>query len=319
MKNLTKANKPLVSIIIPTFNREKFLPETIHSVLNQSYSSIELIVLDDGSTDNTIDLLKGYEPDLIWCHHSNMGEALTVNKGLNMARGDIFCVLSSDDILYENAVYEIVRFMVSHPQISVVYPDWQKIDEKSKVILERETLEYDFLKMISWHYCMPGPGTFFKKEVFFDTGGRDKDFIYLSDYDFWLRAGLIHKFARIPMTLAGFRVHTTSASYNGNLTSAKEDIRVIDKFFSLPGLSEEIINIKKESYFSAYFYAGCATGKDNLKLRRKYLLKSLLLCPKKYFSEYQERFYKVFIPLFFPFIRSSWLFIKKNRKNQKNE
>ena len=313
MKNLTKVNKPLVSIIIPTYNREDFLPDTIQSVLNQSYSSIELIVLDDGSTDNTIELLRGYGSNLKWCHHPNMGEALTVNKGLRMAKGDIFCVLCSDDILYENAVHDIVRFMLHNPQIDVVYPDWYKINKKNKIILKKETFEYDFLKMISWHYCMPGPGTFFKKDVFINTGGRDGNFIYQSDYDFWLRAGLRFKFARIPKTLAGFRIHETSASSHGNPVRAQEHIYVMDKFFSLPGLSKEILDLKKESYFSAYFSAGSAIGRNNLKLQRKYFLKSLSLCPKNKFFEYRVRICKIFIQLFFPFLVSLWLFIKNNR------
>ncbi len=145
MKILTDTNKPLVSIIVPAYNREKFLPEAIQSVLNQSYSPIELIVLDDGSTDNTIELLKSYENDLTWSHHANIGEALTVNKGLELAKGDYLCVLSSDDILYENAVSEIIQFMLDDPHISVVYPDWQKINEKIKKFQKKGTLDYVFL------------------------------------------------------------------------------------------------------------------------------------------------------------------------------
>jgi glycosyltransferase involved in cell wall biosynthesis len=309
-KQFTSKN-PIVSIIIPAYNREKFLTETIESVLNQRYSPIELIVLDDGSTDNTIELLKSFEKNLIWDHHKNIGEASTVNKGLKMASGEILSVLSSDDILYENAVEEIVRFMIDNPNISVVYPDWNKIDKESRVIQKNETVEYDFLKMIKWNYCFPGPGTFFKSEVFFDTKGRDKAFVFLSDYDFWIRAGLNHNFARISKVLAGFREHTSSASSSGSPKRAEEHIRVMEKFFSLPGLSKEILKLEKESFFAAYYYAGCSVGNNNLELRREYLNRTIRLFSSKYFCEYRKRFFTIFIPLYFPFIRYAWKYIKK--------
>jgi glycosyltransferase involved in cell wall biosynthesis len=311
IKILDSSTNPRVSIVVPAFNREKYLSETIQSVLKQNYSPIELIVLDDGSTDNTVELLKSYGNKIIWDHHKNMGEASTVNKGLKMASGEILSVLSSDDILYENTVEEIVDFMITNPKISVVYPDWDKIDEGSRIIQKKIALEYDFKKMIKWNYCFPGPGTFFKKEVFINTKGRDKDFIFLSDYDFWIRAGLNHEFARIPKVLAGFREHSSSASSSGNPKRAEEHIRVMDKFYSLPGLNKEIQKLKKEAFFAANYYAGCSVGDNQLKLRRKYLNRSFRLFPRKYFCEYRKRFFTVFIPLYFPLIRSSWKLIKK--------
>ena len=311
IRNQFSSIHPKVSIIIPAFNREKYLLETIQSVLNQSYSPIELIVLDDGSTDNTIELLKSFGNRIIWDHHKNMGEASTVTKGLKMTSGDILSVLSSDDILYENAVEEIVHFLITNPNISVVYPDWDKIDERSRIIQKKLALDYDFKKMIKWNYCFPGPGTFFTKQVFLDTNGRDQDFIYLSDYDFWIRAGLIHGFARIPKVLAGFREHSASASSSGNPKRAEEHIRVVEKFYSLSGLSDEIKDLKREAFFAAYYYAGCSVGDNHLELRRKYLKQSFILFPEKYICEYRKRFFTVFIPLFFPFIRSSWKAMKK--------
>ncbi len=90
-------SRPLVSVVTAAYNRASFLPETIESILSQSYPNIEYIVLDDGSADNTREVLARYDGRIRWESHPNMGESLTVNKGWNMARGDLVMTVNSDD------------------------------------------------------------------------------------------------------------------------------------------------------------------------------------------------------------------------------
>jgi len=311
MTGKKRQKTPLVTIITPTYNQEIYLTETIESVLEQKYPLLEYIVLDDGSIDNTAQILRKYGNQIIWDKHANMGEALTVNKGFCRANGDIICVVNSDDPLYPNAINEIVELMVAFPEIGVVYPDWDMIDASGEIILHRETLEFNYLNMLRWHYCMPGPGTFFRKEVINIINGRDPQFIYVGDFDFWLRAGLYTKFTRIPKTLARFRRHPTSASsMQGNVGRAEEHIRVINKLYSLPNVTKEMLSIKNESDSSAYYYAGRVCKSCKLSKKRYYFFYALKLCPHKYLKEYKKRLTRTILPETFPFIRLIWVIFK---------
>ena len=285
---------PLVSIITPVYNRASFLDETIESVLSQDYPNIEYIVLDDGSKDNSLEVMQKYGDRIRIGSHENMGETRTVNKGFSMANGEIIGVVNSDDPLLPGAIREIVKLMVTQSQLVVVYPDWNMIDLHGKVLEHVKTFEYSYINMLRWHHCMPGPGTFFRREVVEELGGRDTQFRYVGDFDFWLRAGLIGPFARVPHTLATFRVHPGSASVSqqGDLM-AKEHIILVNKVFSLPNFPSNLRKLKREAYSSAFYIAGVVCGNNPPSIQRRYLLKALNLCPWKYLFEYRNRLFVI--------------------------
>ena len=253
---------PLVSIITPAYNRTSYLEETIESVLNQDYPSIEYIVLDDGSTDNTREVLAKYTGRIIWETHANMGEARTVNKGLAMSRGEIVAVVNSDDPLLPGAVSEAVTYMEAHPDILVAYPDWNYIGPDSKITGHVRVPEYNYLRMLRQHYCAPGPGAFIRRQAFELAGMRDPDFKYVADFEYWLRVGLYGKFARIPRTLATFRVHPDSASVSHKgIAMANEHIRLVEQFYSRPDLPPEVQRVRAEAFSSAHLTAAaCCKG-----------------------------------------------------------
>lgn len=304
---------PLVTVITPTYNRADYIVETIESVLSQSYPNLEYIVLDDGSQDNSKEILGRYTGRIIWESHLNMGEVRTVNKGFEMTHGDIIGVVNSDDPLLPNAIASIVEFMVKNPQIGVVYPDWNMIDADGKVIDHIQTFDYSYINMLRWHHCMPGPGTFFRKEIVDGLRGRDTQFRYVSDFDFWLRAGLITRFARLPKTLATFRVHPDSASVGeANQNMAEEHIRLINKIFSLPNLSPNVLKIKREAYGSAYYIAGCVCRSCSNEIRSEYFWIAIKYSPLNYLKEYRkERLIAVMLRYLFPNLYLIWLAIKK--------
>jgi len=143
--------------------------------------------------------------------------------------------------------------------------------------------------MVRLHHCMPGPGTFFKKELLEKLKGRDIGYKYVADFDFWLRAGLIGDFARVPFTLATFRQHNDSASVKSKgCLMAQEHIKLINKFYSLPNLPNELMKIKRETYSSANFIALCNIGEGYYLQKFSYSIKAFLLIPKKYFFEYKS-------------------------------
>lgn len=260
---------PLVSIITPAYNRASYLDETIRSVLGQDYPRIEYIVLDDGSTDNTREVLAKYNGRIIWETHPNMGEARTVNKGWSMAKGEIIAVVNSDDPLLPGAVSGAVAFMQAHPDILVAYPDWNMIGPDSKVIGRIQVREYDYLYMVRRHYCTPGPGAFIHRGAFDLTEMRDPEFKYVADFEYWLRLGLFGKFARIPKTLATWRMHpdTVTLSHKG-IAMADEHIRLVDKLYSRLDLPLEVQRVRVEAFSSAHLAAAtCCKGARRAALR----------------------------------------------------
>lgn len=289
-------NLPLVTVITPAYNREDLLEETIESVLDQNYPNLEFIILDDGSKDGTLDVIKRYANKVRYVTHQNMGETKTVNKGFSIANGDIIGVVNSDDPLLPNAINTIIQYFLSNPDVLVIYPDWKMIDGSGKCLNIIQTYEYDYLDMVRWHHCMPGPGTFFRREVIETLRGRDEQFRYVGDFDFWLRAGLLGKFMRLPDVLATFRVHSGSASVSSTgHDMAEEHIRLINKIFSITTLPREVQEKRREAYSSAYYIAGAVSVNRLEKV--KYYLQALLFKPSLYFGEYRSRLFPMFLAL----------------------
>ena len=280
---------PLVSIITPVYNQANYVGETIESVLSQDYENLEYIVIDDGSTDNTVEVLKKYSGRIHWETRKNKGETATVNEGVSKARGEIIGIVSSDDPLLPGAIKEMVKVFIEQPDLIIVYPDWLMIDAEGKVIEKIVTFDYNYANMLRWHHCMPGPGTLIKKSVFQALGGRDPQFRFVADFDFWLCAGLIGPFARIPKTLASYRWYAGGASSaSKGVTMAEEHIRLVNKIFSLPNFPKNLLRLKNEAFSSANYIAGVVCG-DNRPLKRKYYLSAIRYAPVKYLGEYRNR------------------------------
>ena len=138
----------LVTIITPTYNRADLLPETIESILDQDYPFIEYLILDDGSTDDTQAVLKRYGDRIKTAHHPNMGETATVNRGFDLATGDLVCVVSSDDPLLPGAVRRMVEAFDAAPDALAAYPDWAEIGPRGEFLRTQRLPEYDFRSMI---------------------------------------------------------------------------------------------------------------------------------------------------------------------------
>ncbi len=281
---------PRVTVITPAYNRAGYLDEVIGSVLGQGYPDLEHIVLDDGSTDGTPEVLRRHEGRIVAVSHPNMGETRTVNRGFSMARGDIIGVVNSDDPLLPGAVRRIVDRLEADRRLVAVYPDFDTIDAQGRLIETVRPPDYRYLDMLRWHRCLPGPGTFFRREAAERLGGRDPGFRYVADFDFWLRAGLLGPFARLPEVLATFRVHETSASVRERgRAMAAEHLRLVEKIFSLSGLDPAVRAVRREAFSSACYVAGCVALHDDPAEARRLFRRALAYAPGKYLGEYGKR------------------------------
>jgi glycosyltransferase involved in cell wall biosynthesis len=204
---------PLVSIVTPAYNQAHFLEQTIDSVLAQDYPRLEYIVLDDGSTDATSEVLAKYRGRVIWQHHENMGQSRTLNKGWRMAKGDIVGYLSSDDRLLPGTISAGVAALLATPKAIVSYCDFELIDARSRTIRTIRAENYARRRLRQQLVCQPGPGALFWHWLLDRVGGWPENLEQVADLAFWLRASDFGDFVRVPEVLAQFRVHGGSASF----------------------------------------------------------------------------------------------------------
>lgn len=202
-----KNDKPLVTIVTPSYNQGKFIGRTIESVLNQTYPNIEYIIIDGNSTDNTKEILNSYNNKFYWISELVMGQANAINKGFKLANGEILAYLNSDDVLMIDAVEKIVDYFLNHPDCDLVYGKGNIIDENDKIIRQYKTNGGSFERLLhDRSICQPA--TFWRKRISDLAGLFNEEIHYAMDYEYWFRVnrigGSIHFF---PEFLASSREH----------------------------------------------------------------------------------------------------------------
>lgn len=224
-------DKPLISVIMTVYNGEKYIEESIKSILVQSYGKFELIIVLDGCTDNTEDIvteiLKWYRGDFqIIKEEENRGCSTGRSIGIDAANGNLIAIQDADDISYPDRFDKQVKFMTENQDIFCVGGFLTKIDEDGKIL---GVMDYppeqhsDIVKMITDKCLNPilDPTTMFRKKDFYEIGGYslDKEIYLVPDFDLWLRAILAgKKFYNMQEILSKYRVHDDS------MTSRKEEM-----------------------------------------------------------------------------------------------
>ena len=250
---LSQNKTPLVSIVIPTYNHAAYLSQAIDSVLNQKYKNIELIVLDDGSTDGTAQVLNGYGNQFHWESQKNIGQSATLNKGWSMAQGEILAYLSADDLLYPDAVSRSVDSLLKQDNAVLSYCDFNMIDPESRIVRRVNAPEYSFIEMLTKFICAPSAGAFFWRSAYLKTGGWNPDIHRFPDYDYWLRLGLQGSFLHLHESLAAYRVHEGSQTFSEPpVARTEEAIKVITNFYAIPNLPAQILSLKSEAVANAH-------------------------------------------------------------------
>lgn len=272
---------PRVSVVTPTYNREKLLPETIDSILGQTYGNVEYLVIDDGSRDRTRAVVEGYGDRVRYLYHPNQGEAATVNRGWKAATGDYFAVVSSDDPMLPEWLERSVDFLEAHPEVVVAYPDWQVIDDSSNVLYPLRLPEFDYERMVAWSHCMPGPGAVIRRSATRSQAYlRDPRYIYVSDLEAWMRLGLLGPFARIPHVLASWRQHAGAATVAvKDKLRAREHVALVDDFFTRPGIPPEIARHYRGAKARALFLAAQVLQDSAPAFSLAYYIRSLTTMP----------------------------------------
>lgn len=200
----------LISIVTPVYNSGKYIRETIDSIANQSYRNFEHIVIDALSTDNTLEIIKEYK-DIQYLSEKDNGQSDAINKGFNMAKGDILAWQNADDIYFPDTFETVVNFFKENPDVDIVYGYYQLIDSNSKWICDVYPIKWNQWLFAHGRFCPLQPTVFWRRRVFECIGQLNVDLHYCMDVDFFSRAIKNElKFERIPGMIGKFRVHDQS-------------------------------------------------------------------------------------------------------------
>lgn len=200
---------PKISIVTPSFNQAQYIEETIKSVLSQDYPCLEHLVIDGGSTDGTLDILRRYESHLHWVSEPDRGQADAINKGFHQCTGEIVAWLNSDDLYLPGALHQVANLFNQHPGVDVVYGDYHLIDQTGRLLLTRREISFDYNILLYGLNYISQPATFFRRGVFDSVGYLDDTLHYGLDWEYWLRiASHGGRFAHLPSYLAATRWHT---------------------------------------------------------------------------------------------------------------
>lgn len=177
---------PLVTIVTPSFNQGQFLRRTIDSVLEQDYPNIEYVVMDGGSSDDSVAILRSYGERLHWMSGRDGGQTDAINTGFTRSRGSLRAYLNSDDVLLPGAVARAVEHFLRHPDWDLLYGRAQVIDENDQVLEDYPTDEYSFGRLVQ-DCCICQPAAFWRTRMAQRVGPLDARLQYAMDYEYWMR------------------------------------------------------------------------------------------------------------------------------------
>lgn len=203
---------PKISIVTPCLNQGRFLERTILSVLNQNYPNLEYILIDGGSSDESVDVIRKYEPFLSYCvSEADQGQGDAIAKGFRRATGQVLAWLNSDDIYLPGALSTIADGFRRSPSTPLIYGDCAVLDSKDAVLRMIYPIPFDDQIFLFENAIIAQPAAFWLREAYESVGGIDPRWRFCMDYDLWSRfmvAGMT--FVHMPVALAGFRWHDSS-------------------------------------------------------------------------------------------------------------
>ena len=267
--------EPKISIITAVYNGAEYIRETVESVLRcADQINFEYLVMNDGSIDDTLKILSEFGDRIQVVTHDNCGESESVTRAFQIARGDYLLVVSADDPLLTSRLFtDVFEWFEADKNLVAVYPDWQMIDPIGQVIQVVEVPDYSDELLIGQCRTLPGPGVIFRKDATLKIGGRRSRWVYVGDYDFWLRLSRLGEIRHRAEVLAQWRYHPSSTSVSKRgLNMARERIEVVESF-----LSENKIDnlLSRKSLGHAYYTASRLSFFSREVPGKKYLFKAL--------------------------------------------
>ena len=230
---------PRISVIIPSYNHEKYVAEAIRSVLDQTFDDFEIVITDDGSTDGTVEEIKKFKDPRIrlFTFKENRGACAAARKCLDEAKGEFIAVLSSDDAFLPDKLEKQVRFLDERPDLRAVFGFARIVDEEGVEFTDEKHFYFNIFRQENrtrhqWlrHFffkgnCLCHPSALIRRKLYDEIGYYDERFAQLPDFDFWIRTCLRHEIFVIPEELIRFRVRAGEANVSGSRPEARRRVR----------------------------------------------------------------------------------------------
>lgn len=220
---------PKITIVVPSFNQGKFIGATLKSIIDQQYPNMELIVVDGGSTDNTLAVIKQYEMHLAWwVSEPDSGQTSAINKGFTRSTGEIMAWINSDDLVAPTALRHVAEYFIKHSEVQVIYGDRILINEEGFEI-GRWILPRHSSRVLQWADFIPQETLYWTRNAWNLIGGKlDQSFHFAMDWDFLLRLEakqlVIHN---LPVFLGLFRIHHQQKTSSQMSSIGEEEMRII--------------------------------------------------------------------------------------------
>lgn len=213
---------PLLTVVTPSFNQSEFIAQTIESVVSQDYPRIEYIVMDGGSTDGTLEVLRRYEGRLRWISENDAGQSDAIHRGFSLGSGDILAWLNADDLYAPGAVSRAVAALMANAGAGFVYGNADFIDQDGRPAGHQMRRSWDFDHLLNYRNFISQPATFFRRQAYEAVGGLSLDLHYVMDYDLWIKLGRRFEVVAIPETLALVRMYAQTKTASGGLARVRE-------------------------------------------------------------------------------------------------
>lgn len=243
---------PRVSIVTPSYNQAAFLEATIRSVLDQDYPHLEYIIIDGGSTDDSVDIIRKYADRLAyWVSERDAGQADAINKGWRRATGEIIAYLNSDDTYEPDAIRTAATYLMQHPETDMVYGHCYQMNQTGEHVGLLRAVPVNIYTLLQRNSIMQ-PTTFFRRRVLDAVGMLDVALGHSMDFDLWLRIALNHRIDALPVPLANFRAHDESKSFAKPFVFVQDRKRILARFFANPQLDPSIRALEHQAFVNSY-------------------------------------------------------------------
>jgi glycosyltransferase involved in cell wall biosynthesis len=263
------ARMPKISVITPSYNQVNFIQFTIDSVLKQEYPNLEYMIIDGGSTDGTVEVLRQYSDRLRWVSEKDKGQSDAINKGFKIATGDVLAVLNSDDIYEPGTLAKVGGFFARHPEAKWVTGKCYTIDRSGRATRPLITLYKNFWLHMNFSHALfvlnfiSQPATFWRRELTQQIGGFNESLFYTMDYEYWLRISKVARLFILHSYLASFRYYPDSKSGSTTGAQFEEQYRVARESTS----STALLKIHRlHNLITVFFYrrSSISTGNSHL-------------------------------------------------------
>lgn len=242
----------LVSIITPSFNQASYLEQTIQSVLNQDDADIEYLVIDGGSTDGSVEIIKKYAARLAyWVSEKDAGQADAINKGMARAKGEIVAWLNSDDYYLPGTIAAAVKVFDENPGAVLVYADMLAVDESGQTFNTLRYRQLNIEDLLSFQ-IIGQPAVFMRRAAFENAGGLDLSYHFLLDHHLWIRIATQGRILHVPQTWAAARYHAEAKNRAKASEFGREAFRILESVERDNYLAPTFAKIKRRATASAH-------------------------------------------------------------------